>query len=122
MNMTNKELAQSIVHYLGGEQNIASLTNCITRLRITLYSHDTDQKNLEAIKDLDGVLSVLDGDTIQIVLGPGKVTKIDNEIHENTSVDVGVDSYEGENNVEFKSYKLSTCSIHYTQIIQLNIL
>jgi len=116
--MTNKELAQSIVHYLGGEQNIASLTNCITRLRITLYSHDTDQKNLEAIKDLDGVLSVLDGDTIQIVLGPGKVTKIANEIHENTSVDVGVDSSGGENDADIASDTKQAYKAKQTSLIQ----
>jgi len=116
--MTNKELARLIVQYLGGEQNIASITNCITRLRITLYSHDTDQKNLEAIKDLDNVLSVLDGDTIQIVLGPGKVTKIANEIHENTSVDVGVDSSGGENDADIASDTKQAYKAKQTSLIQ----
>ncbi|WP_343753921.1 PTS transporter subunit EIIC, partial [Lentibacillus halophilus] len=90
--MTNQEIAQSIVKHLGGENNIAGLTNCITRLRINLKSrNDVD---LEPIKQLDGVLSVIDNETIQIVLGPGKVTKIANEIHENTTIDVGVDDSE----------------------------
>lgn len=87
--MNNQELAQSIVKSLGGENNIASLTNCITRIRINLKSRNN--VDLESIKQLDGVLSVIDNETIQIVLGPGKVTKVANAIHENTTIDVGVD-------------------------------
>ncbi|SFE37700.1 PTS system IIA component, Glc family /PTS system IIB component, Glc family /PTS system IIC component, Glc family [Lentibacillus persicus] len=87
--MNNKELAQIIVKNLGGEGNIASLTNCITRLRINLKSRNN--VNLEAIKGYDEVLSVIDQGTIQIVLGPGKVTKVANEIHETTRINVDVE-------------------------------
>ncbi|ALX50146.1 glucose PTS transporter subunit IIA [Lentibacillus amyloliquefaciens] len=87
--MNNKELAQIIVKNLGGEGNIASLTNCITRLRINLKSRNN--VDLEAIKGYDEVLSVIDQGTIQIVLGPGKVTKVANEIHESTRINVDVE-------------------------------
>ncbi|GGJ98139.1 PTS beta-glucoside transporter subunit EIIBCA [Lentibacillus kapialis] len=87
--MNNQKLAQTIVENLGGEANITNLTNCITRLRIDLKSRSN--VDLEAIKQLEGVLSVLDQGTIQIVLGPGKVTKVANEIHENTAIDVDVE-------------------------------
>ncbi len=87
--MNNKELAKVIVQNLGGERNIANLTNCITRLRIDLKSRNNI--DLEAIKGYDEVLSVIDQGTIQIVLGPGKVTKVANEIHENTNITVDVE-------------------------------
>src|SRR5699024_7868235 len=87
--MNNKELAKQIVQHLGGENNIRNLTNCITRLRIDVKNRS--HIDLEALKQVDGVLSVIDQETIQVVLGPGKVTKVANEIHENTSIDVSVD-------------------------------
>ncbi|WP_257997877.1 glucose PTS transporter subunit IIA [Salimicrobium jeotgali] len=87
--LNNKELAKVIVQNLGGERNIANLTNCITRLRIDLKSRNNI--DLEAIKGYDEVLSVIDQGTIQIVLGPGKVTKVANEIHENTNITVDVE-------------------------------
>ncbi|WP_020008570.1 glucose PTS transporter subunit IIA [Salinicoccus albus] len=87
--MNNKELAQIIVKNLGGEGNIASLTNCITRLRINLKSRD--DVHLDVIKGYDEVLSVIDQGTIQIVLGPGKVTKVANEIHDSTRISVDVE-------------------------------
>src|SRR5699024_323144 len=96
--MNNQELAKSIVNNLGGENNIASLTNCITRLRVTLHSHNN--KDLEAIRELEGVLSVIDGETVQIVLGPGKVTKVANAIHENTTIDVGVEDSEDDSELD----------------------
>ncbi|TFJ94141.1 glucose PTS transporter subunit IIA [Lentibacillus salicampi] len=95
--MNNKELAHSIVKNLGGENNIANLTNCITRLRIDVKSGNN--VNLEAIKQIDEVLSVIDQGTIQIVLGPGKVTKVANEIHESTTINVDVDDNDSEFNV-----------------------
>ncbi|WP_234972648.1 glucose PTS transporter subunit IIA [Salimicrobium salexigens] len=87
--LNNKELAKIIVQNLGGERNIANLTNCITRLRIDLKSRNNI--DLEAIKGYDEVLSVIDQGTIQIVLGPGKVTKVANEIHESTNITVDVE-------------------------------
>ncbi|SFP31180.1 glucose PTS transporter subunit IIA [Salibacterium halotolerans] len=95
--MDNQKLAQLIVENLGGENNISNLTNCITRLRIDLKSRSN--VDLEALKQLEGILSVIDQGTIQIVLGPGKVTKVANEIHENTTISVDVE--EEEDNSEF---------------------
>ncbi|WP_085524549.1 PTS transporter subunit EIIC [Tuberibacillus sp. Marseille-P3662] len=83
--MNNRELAQSILDQLQGKQNIASFTNCITRLRVTVK--DRSNINLDSIKQLDGVLGVVDDETIQVVLGPGKVTKVANEFQEITGIE-----------------------------------
>src|SRR5699024_6492369 len=87
--MNNKELATQIVQHMGGENNIRNLNNCLTRLRIEVKNRS--HIDHEALKQVDGVLSVIDQETIQVVLGRGKVTKVANEIHENTSIDVSVD-------------------------------
>ncbi|WP_010531908.1 glucose PTS transporter subunit IIA [Lentibacillus jeotgali] len=99
--MNNQKLAQSIVENLGGENNITNLTNCITRLRIDLKSRNNI--DLEAIKQLEGVLSVIDQGTIQIVLGPGKVTKVANEIHESTTINVDVEGDDDDDEFDMAS-------------------
>ncbi|WP_373893652.1 glucose PTS transporter subunit IIA [Virgibacillus sp. CBA3643] len=110
--MNNHELAKLIVKHLGGQKNISNLTNCITRLRIDVKSRNN--VDLEAIKQLEGVLSVLDQGTIQVVLGPGKVTKVANEIHENTTITVDVEDEDAEFDVASDtkaSYKAKQTSI-----------
>ncbi|QKY70120.1 glucose PTS transporter subunit IIA [Lentibacillus sp. CBA3610] len=112
--MNNQELSQAIVKHLGGENNITNLTNCITRLRIDLKSRNN--VDLEAIKEIDEILSVIDQGTIQIVLGPGKVTKVANEIHEKTSIDVDVEDADEDSEFDVAgdtkaSYKAKQTSI-----------
>ncbi|MGY0692105.1 glucose PTS transporter subunit IIA [Virgibacillus sp. FSP13] len=83
--MNNRELAQAILEQLNGKKNIASFTNCITRLRVNVKKRENI--DLESIKQLDGVLGVIDNETIQVVLGPGKVTKVANEFRDLTNMD-----------------------------------
>ncbi|WP_267894843.1 PTS transporter subunit EIIC [Lentibacillus sp. Marseille-P4043] len=83
--MNNRELAHAILEQLNGKKNIASFANCITRLRVNVKNRDNI--NLENIKQLDGVLGVIDNETIQVVLGPGKVTKVANEFRDITNMD-----------------------------------
>lgn len=77
VTMNNKQLAQAILDLLQGKENIVSVTNCITRMRVTVK--DRTNIDIEEIKQLDGVMGVVDDEAIQIVLGPGKVTKVTNE-------------------------------------------
>ncbi len=79
--MTNEEFAKKIIETLGGEKNILSATNCITRLRVRLA--ESDEKIFDAVRKLEGVLGInLDGDELQIILGPGKATSIKNAVNE----------------------------------------
>ncbi|WP_342774222.1 PTS transporter subunit EIIC [Aquibacillus sediminis] len=83
--MNNKQLAEAILEQLQGKKNIVSFTNCITRLRVTV--RDRSNIDINAIKQLDGVLGVVDDEAIQVVLGPGKVTKVTNEFAEITGIE-----------------------------------
>ncbi|MBE2893847.1 PTS N-acetylmuramic acid transporter subunit IIBC [Spirabiliibacterium falconis] len=63
-----------IVAYLGGSENIVSVGNCMTRLRVKL--HDASRVDNAALRKLDGVMGVVDlQEQVQIILGPGKAGK-----------------------------------------------
>ena len=67
--MSNRELAESIVKLIGGSENVASLTHCVTRLRFVL--RDKSKADMEAVGKLDGVLKTLEaGGQTQVVIGP----------------------------------------------------
>ncbi|MFT3876895.1 MAG: PTS transporter subunit EIIC [Propioniciclava sp.] len=72
--MDYKALSRAILDLVGGNDNVASFTNCMTRLRLNLI--DTEKVDLDAIKELDGVLGVVPGDQLQIVVGPGHADRM----------------------------------------------
>ena len=49
----NKTLGKKIIEAAGGAQNIKSITNCATRLR--MYIKDVSKYDEESIKKIDGV-------------------------------------------------------------------
>lgn len=68
--MANKYdgLAKIIIQNVGGRENIASLTHCITRLRFKLK--DESKANTEVLKATDGVVTVMkSGGQYQVVIG-----------------------------------------------------
>ena len=76
--MNNRDLAKKIVEYLGGKENIINSYNCMTRMRSQVK--DKSKVNEEALKNLDGVLGlVTEGNSFQVVLGPGKAKKVTDE-------------------------------------------
>jgi len=74
MSGENHVLAQKILEQLGGPANIAAYTHCMTRLRVTPVNFAVVDK--EAIKKIDGVLGLVEDETLQIIIGPGKVNKV----------------------------------------------
>ena len=72
--MTDGELAERLLELLGGVENVASNAACMTRLRVTV--RDTTKVDAEGIRAMDGVMGLVESDTMQIVLGPGKVNKV----------------------------------------------
>ena len=86
--MTNKELAQKLLDLLGGKDNVLANAACMTRLRVTVK--DTGSVDAEGIKALDGVMGLVEDDTMQIVLGPGKVNKVLEEFSKLTGLAKGV--------------------------------
>lgn len=67
-------MAQKIMDRIGGAGNVQQFTNCMTRLRIRVKDHSLIDE--EALKQVDGVLGVVDDETYQIILGPGVVNKV----------------------------------------------
>ncbi|PTX62450.1 PTS system IIB component (Glc family) /PTS system IIC component (Glc family) [Melghirimyces profundicolus] len=83
-----KVLADSIVELLGGEENIKSLNHCMTRLRVT--PREREYVQLKELKAQSGVMGVVDSsDQLQIILGPGTVTKVARIISERTGIQAG---------------------------------
>lgn len=72
--MTNQELSKEILKLVGGKENVASATNCMTRLRVTLK--DNSKADIAGLKNTEGVLGVVEDSTMQIILGPGKARKV----------------------------------------------
>lgn len=63
-----EELTKKIVEYVGGIENIKTVTHCVTRLR--LYLNNKDKADDEKIKNLPYVLGVVYGNQqYQIILG-----------------------------------------------------
>lgn len=76
--MDNKKIARQILADIGGRNNIASLTNCYTRLRFVLK--DRSKADKEKISQLEGVIQVVEASgQFQVVLG-NNVTKVYQEM------------------------------------------
>ena len=80
--MDAKKMAKEILDALGGVENISSNAVCMTRLRVSTKK----DVSIEELKKIDGVLSVVEADTLQIVLGPGVVNKVGNEFSKLTNI------------------------------------
>lgn len=62
------KLAKDIVEHVGGEENVNSLTHCITRLRFKLK--DESKADTETLKNMQGVIKVMQaGGQYQVVIG-----------------------------------------------------
>ena len=83
--MDAKKMAKEILDALGGVENISSNAVCMTRLRVSTKK----DVSIEELKKIDGVLSVVEADTLQIVLGPGVVNKVGNEFSRLTNIPLG---------------------------------
>ncbi|MDR1769828.1 MAG: beta-glucoside-specific PTS transporter subunit IIABC [Hungatella sp.] len=66
--MEHLKLAQEIIRYCGGKDNITQAWNCITRLRFHLK--DRDKADVKAIQALTGVLGAqFQGEQFQVIIG-----------------------------------------------------
>ncbi len=95
--MDNKQLAQKYIELVGGKENIKSVAHCVTRLRLKLYDESkADDKAVEAIEQTQGLIKK--GGQYQIVLGPGFVDKIYDEVVSEVNIPNGSgDDQEDEN-------------------------
>ncbi|QDH22359.1 beta-glucoside-specific PTS transporter subunit IIABC [Saccharibacillus brassicae] len=65
--MDHTQLASEILRQVGGTSNVVHLGHCATRLRFTLA--DDSKPDVEALKKVPGVLSVVKGAQFQVVVG-----------------------------------------------------
>ena len=72
--MDYSKLSEEILPLVGGSENIASYTNCMTRLRVNL--NDPSQADVAALKRLPGVMGVVAGPQLQVVVGPGHAQRL----------------------------------------------
>lgn len=76
--MEKHQLATEVIRLIGGKNNVNNVVHCVTRLRFTLK--DNAIADTEAIKDLDGVLTVVvSGGQYQVVIG-NKVKEVYKEV------------------------------------------
>jgi len=102
--MDNKELGRFIISKLGNTANIIDIENCMTRLRVNVKDMTkVDQADMKNSLDILGL--VVDGNSIQVVLGPGKAKKVYDEIISefDIKVQVNTDNDWEANKAEIKS-------------------
>lgn len=77
--MDYAKTASLVIKYVGGKDNVKSVTHCATRLRFQL--RDNGLRNEEAISDLEGVKGVfLTQSQFQIIFGSGIVNMVCDEV------------------------------------------
>lgn len=67
-------IANEIYSHVGGPQNIEKLIHCMTRVRMTI--RDEALVDIDGLKAIDGVMGVVQEDTLQVIVGPGTVNKV----------------------------------------------
>lgn len=87
--MDYKQFGDDVVRLVGGKENVIGLEHCVTRLRFTLK--DKSQADIEALKELKGVMGVVNGKQVQVVVG-GEVVPAYNEIMKNYAFSSGADA------------------------------
>lgn len=117
-NSTPRVIAENILEKLGGKNNLASVVYCMTRLRVTLK--DSSLADKEGIKKIEGVMGLVEqAGQYQIVLGPGRVTKVANEVGAITGLKIGEvdeavlrkEEIKAKNNTPFKNLLKKISSI-----------
>ena len=73
--MNYEELVKNVLLHVGGRENVTSVTNCMTRLRIKVK--DDQAIDTAALKSVSGVLGTVHdrANYVEVVVGPGKSSK-----------------------------------------------
>lgn len=103
--MDNRELAKNLIDDFGGANNLAEVINCMTRVRVRVK--DPDKVAYDKIRTHEGVMGLVEGDQIQVVLGPGKSEKVAKAMAEisNTKFSEETESMNSQDNYEGQTDK-----------------
>lgn len=87
--MTDKNvlIAQGIYDHVGGMANVNKVVHCMTRVRMEI--RDYDKVDIDGLKQVPGVMGVVEDDTLQVVVGPGTVNKVAQQMVDMAGVDLG---------------------------------
>lgn len=80
-------IAHAIYDHVGGPQNISKLIHCMTRVRMTI--RDESIVDMDGLKAINGVMGVVQEDTLQVIVGPGTVDKVAAEMVKEVGVGLG---------------------------------
>src|SRR5690625_1599105 len=72
----------------------------MTRLRIAVS--DYDQADLDQLKEVEGVMGVVPDETIQVVIGPGTVNRVAEQLSQLTGLGVGQEAEVDEDDLTFE--------------------
>ncbi|WP_156855204.1 PTS transporter subunit EIIC [Oceanobacillus sp. AG] len=95
-----EKIAKDVLQDIGGKDNVQRIAHCMTRLRLSIK--DNSKVNLENLKNIDGVMGVINDDTLQIVIGPGTVNKVAAEMSQITGLAIGEDAGPDEDDLTFE--------------------
>ncbi len=77
--LENREIAKEVIQAIGGEENIASVSHCATRLRVMINDEKLiDKDRVENIDKVKGAF--FNSGQYQIIFGTGTVNKIYDEV------------------------------------------
>ncbi|MCM3741216.1 PTS transporter subunit EIIC [Oceanobacillus luteolus] len=95
-----EKMAHEILGEIGGKENIQRVAHCMTRLRLSVK--DPAKVKFDELKQVDGVLGVVDDETLQVVIGPGTVNKVAGEMSKLTGLAIGEDAGPGDEDLTFE--------------------
>lgn len=98
-----QQLTERIIAAVGGMDNIDSVMNCMTRVRIKVL--DENKVDDQELRHIDGVMGVIHDERIQVVVGPGTVNKVANHMAELSGVKLGDPIPHNHNDSEKMDYK-----------------
>ena len=91
--MEHKEVARRMLTAIGGEDNIVGAAHCATRVRMVLKDMDkVDAPALDNDPDLKGTFET--GGMFQVIVGPGDVDIVFDELDKMTSKNIAVSTEE----------------------------
>ncbi|MBB5172350.1 PTS transporter subunit EIIC [Texcoconibacillus texcoconensis] len=80
-------IMQGILPHLGGAENLSSISHCMTRLRLTFK--DYEKVDIEALRNVENVMGVVEDETLQIIVGPGTSNKVATHLAKETGLKIG---------------------------------
>ena len=84
-----QDIATGIYANVGGKENVSKVVHCMTRVRMGIK--DYSKVNMDGLKAVNGVMGVVEDDTLQVVIGPGTVNKVAQAMVDMVGVKLGDD-------------------------------